>query len=75
MTSPLHIERVQEQGMSNDAGVPISESEYIGFTPGNRNIDTYDEVYGDDITVHCDREPAQVGESAKCSLSFDAPAD
>ncbi|MEV0110477.1 hypothetical protein AB0H42_29620 [Nocardia sp. NPDC050799] len=75
MTSPLRLERVQEPGVYNDAGVPISESEQFMFTPGNESSDTHNEAYGQDVVVHCDREPASVGETAECSLSFDAPAE
>ncbi|MFI8977223.1 hypothetical protein ACIGO9_30370 [Nocardia asteroides] len=53
----------------------ISESESFFFMPGFFDLARHDEVYGGDVSVKCDKEPATVGDIAHCTISFDAQPD
>ncbi|MFE3758667.1 hypothetical protein ACFXO9_30560 [Nocardia tengchongensis] len=74
MSSTLSVRRISPVGKYDRSSQEISKADKFFFTPGNLNIDTHNEVYGNDVSLDCGASPAVVDDATDCLLSFDAPA-
>jgi hypothetical protein len=71
ITSPIAVEKIRDRGF-NSPDTPIGESEQFIFMPGPANTDL-NEDYGEGTVVDI-KTPGKVGQTAKGTVSFTAPA-
>ena len=73
VSASLRVKRVEDRG--DRYGTKITESEKVAFTPGNLSYPRHNEAYGLKTEFVCEPGEISVGEKAKCTVSFTAPAD
>lgn len=68
MSSLIKVERVKLGEYE-----PLDESDYLNCTPGNLSYPRHDEVYGDDVDLHCGELPARSVEPPTASSPSPRP--